>query len=62
MDTLKKLEIEGDNSSRFAITEELKAMPMSLVWDYYCEKQGVPVGKTWIDDAKAYEKNVLAGR
>lgn len=62
VDTLKKLEAEGDNSARFAITEELKAMPLGLVWDYYCEKQGVPVGKAWIDEAKAYEKATLSSR
>ncbi len=41
---LKQYEIEGDFSSRLALQEELKSMPFSAVWDYYCSKKDVPVG------------------
>ena len=41
---LKNYEIEGDFSSRLALQEELKSMPFSAVWDYYCENKNVPVG------------------
>lgn len=60
--TLKKLEAEGDNSSRLAITEELKAMPLSAVWDYYCAQNNVLGGQAWLQDAKEYEKTTLASR
>ncbi len=59
---LQAAELEGDYSTRLAMLEELKTMPMGAVWDYYCEKQGVPVGPAWIGEVKKYEKEVLAGR
>lgn len=62
VELLKKLEREGDLGSRLAYTEELKALPCGLVWDYYCEKHGIPTGSSWIADAQAYEANVLLKR
>ena len=59
---LRNLEYDGDRSARLAITQELSAMPLSAVWDYYCRKNEVMCGMEWIRDAKAYEKNVLANR
>lgn len=59
---LRKLEAEGDYTSRLALIEELKTLPFGAVWDYYCDKQGVPVGTAWIDEVKRYEKDVLAKR
>ena len=59
---LKKLEQEGDFTSRLAILEELKSMPWSAVWDEYCERNNVPVGMKWIDEVKQYEKDVLSKR
>lgn len=59
---LKNLELKGDVSARLAITEELKAMPLSAVWDYYCRRSNVLCGMEWIHDAKAYEKDTLASR
>ena len=59
---LKKLELEGDYTSRLAILEELKSMPFSAVWNMYCEKQGVPTGSAWLCDVKKYEADVLSKR
>jgi L-rhamnose isomerase len=59
---LRGLERDGDRSARLAITEELRAMPLSAVWDYYCRSQNVSCGMEWIRDAKAYEKAVLNAR
>jgi len=42
--------------------EELKTMPWSSVWDYYCLKQGVPVGLEWFNEVTQYEKDVLSKR
>jgi L-rhamnose isomerase len=59
---LLKLEVEGDYSSRLAALEYVKTLPFGAIWDYFCHKQGVPVGLSWLDDAKAYEKDVLSKR
>ena len=59
---LRSLEIAGDFTARLALMEELKSFPFGAVWDHYCQQQGVPVGNAWIDDVKAYEREVLAQR
>jgi L-rhamnose isomerase len=62
LDSLKRLETEGDFSSRLALQEELKAMPASTVWDYYCLQQGVPVGISFMETIQDYEKKELSKR
>ncbi len=59
---LMKLELDGDNTARLALTEEYKTYPFGAVWDYFCEKNGVPVGAAWLDEVRAYEKEVLLKR
>jgi len=59
---LKQYEIEGDFSSRLALQEELKSMPFSAVWDYYCLQKHVPVGMNFMDVIKNYEQKELASR
>ena len=59
---LKQYEESGDYTKRLALSEELKAMPFSTVWDYYCAKNNVPVGYEWMKEVEAYEKKVLAKR
>lgn len=59
---LRQYEVEGDFSSRLALQEELKSMPFSAVWDYYCLKKNVPVGMDFMNVIKDYEKNELAKR
>lgn len=62
VELMKKLEAEGDVSSRLAYIQEFKAAPVELVWDYYCEKTGKYPGLTWLDKVKEYEKQVLINR
>ncbi|MBN1816923.1 MAG: L-rhamnose isomerase [Sedimentisphaerales bacterium] len=62
LDRLKAAEREGDFTERLALLEELKTMPFSAVWDYYCRKNDVPVGVKWLDEVKTYEKHVLSKR
>jgi L-rhamnose isomerase len=62
IDRLRKMEAEGDFTSRLAMLEELKTLPVGAVWDYYCMEQGVPVGADWIAEVKQYESTVLANR
>ena len=60
--TLIEMEEKGQNFERLAMLEELKTMPFSAVWDYYCLKEGVPVGSEYIADIQKYESEVLSKR
>lgn len=59
---LLKMEEGGQNFERLAMLEELKTMPFSAVWDYYCLREGVPVGADYIAEIQQYEKEVLSNR
>jgi L-rhamnose isomerase len=59
---LKQYEIEGDFSSRLALQEELKSMPFSAIWDYYCLQKNVPVGMNFMHVIKEYETKELSNR
>ncbi len=59
---LKQYERDGDYTSRLAILEEQKTMPLGAVWDYYCQASQVPVGSKWLDQTRDYESSILAGR
>ncbi|MHC5541971.1 L-rhamnose isomerase [Singulisphaera rosea] len=59
---LREREEAGDLTARLALLEELKAMPIGAVWDYYCLTQGVPIGRDWLAEVQAYERDVLSGR
>jgi L-rhamnose isomerase len=59
---LRELEITGDYTSRLALIEELKTLPLGAVWDYYCLTMGVPAGAAWLDCVKEYEHQVLSRR
>lgn len=59
---LKKAENEGDYTARLALIEEAKLLPFAAVWNYYCEKQGVPAGDEWLERVKKYENEVLSKR
>jgi L-rhamnose isomerase len=61
-DMLKQDEMSGDYSHRLALQEELKAMPAGAVWDYYCLQLGVPVGISFMETIKDYEKRELSKR
>ena len=59
---LKKMETAGDTTGRLALLEELKGMPFGAVWDYFCWRQGVPVGMAFMDVIRDYEKCELSQR
>jgi L-rhamnose isomerase len=61
-DRLRAFEASGDYTSRLALSEELKTLPLGAVWDYYCLRQDVPVGPAWLDEVKTYERDVLSKR
>jgi L-rhamnose isomerase len=62
IETLRGLETSGDFSGRLAMLEEIKTLPLGAVWDYYCAKQGVPVGAAWMEVAREYERSVTSKR
>ncbi len=62
VEALKAAELEGDYTTRLALTEEFKSYPFGAVWDYYCATQGVPAREAWLAEVKAYEADVLSKR
>ncbi len=61
-ESLRQLESSMDFTRRLALLEELKSLPWSAVWNYYCALKGAPVGVRWIDEVKQYERTVLSKR
>lgn len=59
---LKKYQDQGNFTERLALMEELKTYPMGDIWNYYCEKNNVPVGEAWIKEVKEYEEIELSKR
>ena len=59
---LKQAEAAWDFTTRLVLMEESKSMPWTAVWDYYCLSRGVPVGLSWLDAVKAYERGILRQR
>jgi L-rhamnose isomerase len=59
---LRELEIAGDYTARLAFLEELKTLPYGAVWDYYCQRESVPVGSSWLEEIRQYESDVLSQR
>lgn len=59
---LRALEASGDYTGRLALLEELRTMPFGAVWDWYCERSGVPVRGAWIQEIRTYEHDVLSSR
>ena len=59
---IKTAEAHGDFTSRLALQEEAKTLPVGAVWDYYCESRNTPAGSCWLSVVKDYEREVLAKR
>jgi len=55
---LKTMERDFDNGRKMALLEEFKMFPLGAVYDYFCEKQGVPSGTSYLPQIDAYEKKV----
>jgi len=62
IDQLRELEVAGDYTQRLALLEELKGLPFGAVWDYFCWRQGVPVGIGFMDEIRDYERQELSKR
>ncbi len=61
-DAIRSAEYKADYSSRLALQQERKTLPVGAVWDYYCMKQSVPVGADWLLKVKEHEKSILSKR
>lgn len=62
IEKLRELEAAGDYTGRLALMEDAKLLPSGAVWDYYCNQKGVPVGNSWMNEIRTYERNVLTKR
>ncbi len=58
----KQLQDSGDYTSMLVLTEEFKSMPEGAVWEEFCTRCGVPADKSWLDEVKKYEAEVLSKR
>ena len=59
---IRDAEFAGDNTSRLALQEERKTLPVGAVWDYYCLNKNVGTGDDWLSKVKTHEKDVLSAR
>jgi L-rhamnose isomerase len=61
-DMLRKAEAAGNLTSRLVLMEESKDLPLTAVWNRFCQQQGVPAGGAWMDRVTEYERSVLSRR
>jgi L-rhamnose isomerase len=59
---LCEFEVAGDFTSRLAMIEEVKTLPLGAVWDYYCLREDVPAETDWMDEVRRYESQVTNKR
>lgn len=59
---LKKAESEGDLTTRLALMDEFRSLPVNAVWEKYCCEKNVAIGTAWLSDLKQYEKNIMFKR
>jgi len=59
---LRREEAAGNFTRRLALSEEVKDLPAGAVWDRFCEQQGVPTGRRWLEQIAEYERSVLSAR
>ena len=62
IEAIRQAEREGNYSKRLVMLEESKTLPFNAVWDYVCEKEGLPVGMAWFQEVEQYEKDVQSKR
>jgi len=59
---LREAEQAGDYTSRLALLEQAKAMPWSVVWEEFCQRNNVPSEGELLAAIKNYETSVLSLR
>ena len=59
---LKALQDENKLTELMMMQEEVKTLPFGDVWAEYCERCGVACDKSWFEEIKKYEADVLSKR
>ena len=59
---LKEFEKQDKRFERMALLEELKALPWSNIYNFFCQQQGVTIGDAYIKEVQNYEKEVTSKR
>ena len=59
---LAELQNTGNFTELLMLSEELRTLPFSDIWERYCEMQGVPADESWFETVRTYEKDVLSLR
>ena len=59
---IEQAEATGDFTSRLALMDEFKNLPVNAVWDMLCVQSGTPVGDEWLESLKQYEQDVQLPR
>lgn len=59
---LRSFEMAGDLTSRLALFESARALPIGAVWNEYCSRHDVPTDFDWLGEVKSYERSVLSLR
>lgn len=61
-DLLKKLQDQNELTELMMLQEEVKTYPFGDVWEEYCRRCGVIEDRSWFEQVKEYEKEVLINR
>ena len=59
---LKKVQDENRMTELMVWQEEIKTFPFGDVWEEYCRQCGVTADKSWFEDIRRYEEEVLLKR
>lgn len=59
---LEKAEETGDFTTRLALIDEFKNLPVNAVWDMLCVNSQIPVGDEWLEQLRQYEQTVQLNR
>ncbi|MEI7904333.1 MAG: L-rhamnose isomerase, partial [Candidatus Firestonebacteria bacterium] len=59
---LRAYEQDGNFTGRLALSEEIKTLPLGLVWEEFCQRNEVPAERDWLKEVERYEKQVLSLR
>ena len=51
-----------DGTTRLALMEEAKTLPLGAIWREHCARHNVPGDTSWIEEVKKYEASVLSKR
>lgn len=59
---LSEAEQSGDFTSRLALLEESKTLPLGAVWEEFCSRHETPGDRSWMQEIKNYEALILSKR